>query len=292
MKNKSIFPILIVLTLTFSFLFQDTNIIQKDQELDKEVDILSNLSTSDSIEYQWNVKWGESGIFETARALALDSSGNIYLAGYTNNTISGAYDMCLVKFNNLGEYQWNSIWGGSDEDQAFAMALDSSENIYLAGSTDFTGIDLDMCLVKFNSLGEYQWNRTWDGGDDDVATTIVFDSLDNIYIGGATVITGMNKFDFFLAECDNLGFQQWNHTWGGSGDDVYWDVTLDSLGNVYLAGSWDYYGVNTDMVLTKFGIPSPKRPEIPGYGLIYIIGLLSIITTFKIIKKHRNFKIK
>jgi len=440
-----IFPFLIVLTLAFSFLFQDTNIIQKDQEVDDKEVILSTLSTSDSIEYQWNVTWGGGGD-DKALAIALDSSENIYLAGYTNDTISGDLDMCLVKFNNLGEYQWNSTWGGGGDDKASAIALDSSnniylagtfyslnrdlclvkfnnlgeyqwdstwdgggdeeanaialdsseniylagiigededmclvkfnnlgeyqwnriwdgggddnaeaialdssENIYLAGGTDTSGIDddlclvkfnnlgeyqwnrtwdaggdngagdialdsseniylagmsyslnLDICLVKFNNLGEYQWNRTWDGGDDDGATTIVIDSLDNIYIGGATVIPGMNNFDFFLAGCDNLGFQQWNHTWGGSGDDIYWDVALDSLGNVYLAGTWaDPYFLRVsdpDMVLTKFGkdevIPSPKRPVIPGYGLIYIIGLLSVITTVKIIKKRRNFKIK
>jgi len=400
-----------------SFLFQDINVIPEDQEDSTKEDIHSTLSTSNSIDYQWNITWGESGIAEGARALALDSSGNIYLAGFTNNTISGDFDMCLVKFdnlgqyqwnrtwggsyedsaaaigldssdniylaggighlggetadmclvkfdsngqyqwnrtwggskydfahavaldssdniylagkyrydnlrsdsdvclvkfdsngqylwnrtwggsydeeaysialdssdniylagyiivddgpmdfclvkfNNLGDYQWNSTWGGSYDDHAFDIALDSSENIYLAGFyTIVNDIDFDFCLVKFNNLGEYLWNRTFGGNGMDWATSIVLDSSDNIYIGGVVDTTGLGNYDFCLVECDNLGFQQWNHTWGGSGFDAYWDIILDSLQNVYLAGTWDenFNVGNPDMLLVKVDTGPPQ----------------------------------
>ena len=407
MKNKKIISLAFVSILILSFLFQDINIIQEHQEDGTKEDIHSTLSTSNSMEYQWNVTWG--GIDdEYAEAIAIDSLGNIFLAGYTNN--SGDYDMCLVKFdisgvyqwnvtwgesgddnaraialdsseniylagtlddgpnanmslvkfNNLGEYQWNSTWGGIDADNAYAIALDSFGNIYLAGDTEIPGNDEDMCLVKFNSLGEYQWNSTWGGSYDekayaltfdlseniylageytfvddedsdfclvkfnnlgvyqwnstwggngmdvahdlvldsseniylvgfwnrsganpnmglvkfsnlgvyvwgrtfggnnfDGAQSIALDSSENIYIGGFTDLTGLGNFDFCLVVCDNLGFQQWNHTWGGSGIDAYWDIVLDSLENVYLGGTWDIYGANPDMVLIKF------RPGLP-----------------------------
>ncbi|MFW9940510.1 MAG: SBBP repeat-containing protein [Candidatus Thorarchaeota archaeon] len=410
MKKKRYISILFVSILILNIPFQNMNIIQKNQEDGAKEDFFSPLSTSNSIEHQWNETWG--GIDdETAEAIAIDSLGNIYLAGYTNNTSSGDYDMCLVKFDSSGAYQWNVTWGESGEDHARAIALDSSDNIYLAGTLDEHGVDPDMCCVKFNNLGQYQWNSTlgyigedfaqaialdssgniyltgfvYDGGDDDVclvkfdsngqyqwnrtwggieddrafsiavdssdniylageytivddidsdfflvkynnlgeyqwnsiwggdgmdmafdlalassdhiylvggyeigptdtdiclvcfddsgisqwnrtwggiyvdaATTIELDSSNNIYIGGATDIDGMGLYDFCLIECDNIGFQKWNHTWGGSGADIYWDLVLDSLEYVYLGGTWDMYGANPDMILIKY-MPGPAQ---------------------------------
>lgn len=155
------------------------NIIQ--EESTKE-DFNSTLSTSNSIEHQWNVTWG--GIDdETAEAIAIDSLGNIYLAGYTNNTSSGDYDMYLVKFDSLGVYEWNVTWGGSEDEKARVIVLDSSDNTYLAGMTEPLGLDrADMCLVKFNNLGEYQWNSTRDGSVEEEAYAILGWILQKIFI--------------------------------------------------------------------------------------------------------------
>lgn len=211
-------------------------------------------------QYQWNSTWGGSED-DQAQAIALDSSDNIYLAGDYTIVDDVDSDFCLVKFNNLGVYQWNSMWGGNGMDVAFDLALDSSENIYLGGLWDMFGSNTNMGLVKFNNLGVNQWNRTLGGDYFDAATSIVLDSSENIYLVGATDTTGMGNLDFCLVECDNLGFQKWNHTWGGSGDDIYFDIILDSLEYVYLGGTWDMYGTNPDMVLIKF-IPSPPQISI------------------------------
>jgi len=210
LKNKKIISLAFVSILILSFLFQDINIIQEHQEDGTKEDIHSTLSTSNTMEYQWNVTWGGIDV-EYAEAIAIDSLGNIFLAGYTNN--SGDYDMCLVKFDSSGVYQWNVTWGGSEDEMARAIVLDSSENIYLAGTLD-DGPNANMSLVKFNNLGEYQWNSTWGGIDADNAYAIALDSFGNIYLAGDTEIPG-NDEDMCLVKFNSLGEYQWNSTWGG-----------------------------------------------------------------------------
>ena len=82
MKNKKIVVVLIFVIFNFSFLFQNYNTVNTVREENDKDDIGSNLSFSNSIAYDWSVTW-DGGInnFDVAFEIALDSSGNIYLAG-------------------------------------------------------------------------------------------------------------------------------------------------------------------------------------------------------------------
>jgi hypothetical protein len=96
---------------------------------------------------QWDVTWG-GGVDDICYAIALDSSENIYLGGSTYSFGAGSKDMCLVKYDSSGVHQWYVTWGGSANDGCHAIALDSSEKIYLAGHTySFGAGSNDMCFV-------------------------------------------------------------------------------------------------------------------------------------------------
>ncbi|MHA1561181.1 MAG: SBBP repeat-containing protein, partial [Promethearchaeota archaeon] len=209
-------------------------------------------------EQQWNTTWGGSGI-EIGMTVALDSSEDIYLGGTTRSYGAGNLDMVIVKYNSLGEQQWNTTWGGSEMDTGSSLAVDSSNNIYLAGRTSSFGAGgLDMVIVKYNSLGEQQWNKTWGGSLSDSSTEIVVDLSDNIYLGGYTTSFGAGNNDIVLVKYDSLGEQQWNKTWGGANHDFGYGIGLDSLDNVCITGSTNstfYDPVNpkiSDMVLVKY----------------------------------------
>ena len=82
--------------------------------------------------------------------VAVDSSDNVYLTGYTNSSGAGMYDMVLVKYDSSGELHWDTTWGGNNSDKGIGIAVDSSDNIYLAGFTHSFGEGAtDMALVKF-----------------------------------------------------------------------------------------------------------------------------------------------
>ncbi|MFX1276937.1 MAG: SBBP repeat-containing protein [Promethearchaeota archaeon] len=189
----------------------------------------------------WNYTWGGSGD-DCGNGVALDESGNAYVAGYTNSFGKISKDLCLVKFNSTG-VEWNYTWGGSGDDCGNAVALDESGNAYVVGYTNSYGkINKDLCLVKFNSTG-VEWNYTWGGGGNDCGNGVALDVSGNPYITGYTESFGAVNKDLCLVKFNSLGVE-WNYTWGGDGDDCGNGVVLDTLGYAYITGvsnSWTLY---------------------------------------------------
>ena len=123
---------------------------------------------------QWGTYYGGKGGV-VGNSCATDTSGNVYLAGYTGSTtgiattsahdtaIGGLNDAFLVKFNSSGVRQWGTYYGGTGSEYGYSCATDASGNVYLSGSTGSTtgiatigahlatyGGSVDAFLVKFD----------------------------------------------------------------------------------------------------------------------------------------------
>ncbi len=202
---------------------------------------------------QWNRTWGDPA-YEVGRAVAIDSSNNVYLAGGHDAYWTGSDHMHLIKYDSSGVQQWNRTWGGTEWDVGWGVAVDSSDNVYFVGSTQSFGSgSSDMVVVKYDSSGVQQWNRTWGGPEPDEGFGVAVDSSNNVYIGGRTRSFGVGDNDILLVKYDSSGVQQWNRTWGGTDYDLSWGVAVDSSNNVYLAGHTINFGAGSyDMVVVKY----------------------------------------
>src|SRR5439155_11202445 len=93
-----------------------------------------------------NLLWArQSGFYysDTARAVAVDSNGNIFVAGNfsgsssfgpTNlNSVAGSEDIFVAKYDPDGTLVWAIQAGGSGSDYAYSVAVDPSGNIYVGG---------------------------------------------------------------------------------------------------------------------------------------------------------------
>jgi len=201
---------------------------------------------------QWTVQSGTSAA-DYARGVSLDSSGNIYLAGYTSggldsNSNSGSEDLFLIKYNSSGSRQWTKQLGSYSNDVAFDVATDSSGNTYITGYTggpldgNTNAGELDLILVKYDSSGNKSWTKQLGTSTSDYARGVSVDADGNVCVSGYTTaaLDGQIHYgsdDLFLVKYDSSGNKSWTRQLGTSTLDRAVDVVHDASGNAYVAGS-------------------------------------------------------
>ncbi len=220
---------------------------------------------------------GTTGGDDKAKAIALDSSGNVYVTGETwatdfPNTAGGAQasnagapDAFVSKLSDdLKTIMQSTYLGGSNSDGAEAIALDSSGNVYVTGTTfstnfpgtaggaqsSFGGGQDDVFVARLSGDLKTLTQATYLGGsNNEDAFGIALDSSANVYIAGRTLSTDLPKtaggaqasfgglIDAFVSKLTpDLKTLTQSTYLGGSGADQAFAVALDSSGNVHVAG--------------------------------------------------------
>jgi len=208
--------------------------------------------------------WG-GGWFDEVASLGLDSSGNFYAAGLDTDPGTQDVGAFVAKLDHDGDVTWNKIWGVNADISATAVAIDESGNTFVVGhftgTIDFhpgpqqfilssNGLD-DVYISKFDADGDFQWVRVWGGNLDDDGNSITISGDDSIYVTGSfkgtvdfdpgTAVASRDSLgnsDIFVSKFNSLGNLLWVQTWGGSGDDAGYAITVDNDGMVYTVGKF------------------------------------------------------
>jgi hypothetical protein len=224
---------------------------------------------------QWASYYGGSGS-DAAYGIATDAGGNAFITGITGSTTgistTGAYqtsigsttavDAFIVKFNSMGVRQWGTYYGGTDTENASAIAIDLNGNIFVTGITLSSssiassgafqttyGNSSDAFVAKFNSMGVRQWGTYYGGTGTEQGFGITSDLNGNCIIIGYTNSTsgitttgahqtsyGGGSTDAFVAKFNSMGVRQWGTYYGGSSVDQGLGVATDTLGNILITG--------------------------------------------------------
>ncbi len=219
-------------------------------------------------------------VIDEGNGIAVDSSGNSYVTGETYSTTfpttSGAFQTSIPnsndypsafvsKFNPTGTaLVYSTYLGGNDGDEAFAIAVDSSDNAYVTGVTDSTNFPTtsgalrttlgssngNAFVTKLNSTGTALLYSTYLGGSGgDNGNGIAVDSSGNAYVTGLTSSTDFptsaGAFQTALAGTGNAFVTKLNPTGaaplystylGASGGASGYSIAVDSSGNAYVTG--------------------------------------------------------
>jgi len=212
------------------------------------------------------------------QGIAVDSAGNAYITGFTGSgfptmnplqaTYGGAaFDAFVTKMNAEGSALiYSTYLGGSDIDQAYGIAVDSSGNAYVTGETfssDFpttSGAFQTVCnggsgcydsddafVTKINPSGSALVYSTFLGGSNpDAATAIAVDAAGNAYVTGTTLSSNFptknslqpyNGQDAFVTKINPTGTALVYSTYlGGSFGNSGNGIAVDGAGNAYVTG--------------------------------------------------------
>jgi hypothetical protein len=187
----------------------------------------------------------------------LDVEGNVYVAGYGNDT-TGLNDYFVVKYDSAGNQVWVSTYNGTGNrnDYLKDLLIDTLGNIYVTGYSEGGNNNFDCATVKYNTAGNQRWVQRYNGtaNQDDRGYRIAFDQYQNVYVVGFS--DGMSTaHDFITLKYDSAGNELWQRRYNGpsNGDDVAKALVVDNDGNCFVTGH-SYFGPinNDDYLIIKY----------------------------------------
>jgi len=214
----------------------------------------------------WFKTYGTTGN-DGGYGISKTSDGGFIIAGQYNWN-----DLWLLKVDANGDTMWTKIFGGNNFDEGISV-IETDDNGYIVcgHSSSFGNGELDVYVVKTDSVGNFEWQKTYGGAGYDEGRRIL--KRDNGYlVMGSTDSGTFGEMDYFLIWTDENGDTVQTRTYGDAGEDRCYDVI--SVGNDYflIAGS-DFNNTtlgDAALLLIESGnSPSVVNPDevIDGYYL-------------------------
>jgi len=127
---------------------------------------------------------------------------------------------------------------------------------------------IDILVIKINPLGGIIWARTYGGPDDEMGLSIINQPENGFAIAGYTASFGFGQADLLMMQLDSTGRLLRRRTFGNTGDDGAYTMTMAPDGDYVVAGSTTSYGGGGyDALIVKLNssmdIPGCNRITIP-----------------------------
>lgn len=237
-------------------------------------------------------KISERSSFNRVQSLVHDTAGNIYSTGFFQGilgmggtdsisavTSAGLRDIFVSKRDSAGRMLWTRRFGGINQDEGEALAIDSVGNVYVTGyfnevvdfQTETGPVSLtaaggnDIFILKLNPNGNLLWAKRVGGINTDRGFGLTVDPQGNVYSTGyfshtvdfdpgpGTFPITVNTPSVYILKLDTDGNFAWVKSLrGGYGK----DITLDASGNIYTTG----HSLGMDMD------PGPGTVNVTGTG--------------------------
>ncbi|PSR53949.1 hypothetical protein AHMF7605_10680 [Adhaeribacter arboris] len=231
----------------------------------------------------WDMRYG--GASEDKLTSIIETSDAGYLSGgysYSGSSgdktqdTQGKIDYWIVKSDKNGKKLWDKRYGGTFDDFLNRVIQTKDGGYLLAGSSRSdengdkseisrdTGYDYfkkrDFWLVKVDSLGNKQWDKTLGGsGLDELEKVIQLSSGEYVLAGHSNSPASGDKsqgtqggYDYWLVKVSATGTKIWDKRYGGTLDEVLGSFTQTQDGG-FLLGGTSYSGRNRDKSQTSRG---------------------------------------
>ena len=178
---------------------------------------------------------------ESARAIAVDINGNVYVTG-SSGIPTGDY--ATIKYDSDGHELWAAIYNGpgNDSDDANAIGVDSEGNVYVTGRSIGSAAVAEYATIKYDPNGNELWVARHDSG---FSTALAIDSEDKVYVTGT---------DYVTIKYDSSGDVLWVADYDGPGNSVdsATAMAIDASNCVYVTGFSIGLGTRYDYATVKY----------------------------------------
>jgi hypothetical protein len=219
---------------------------------------------------QWVERYNGPGSGDDqAAAVAVDAAGSVYVTGSAWDDLSGS-DITTIRYAPDGEVEWIAVFDGpgSDTDEAAALLLGDSGNLFVAGKA-YRGASegYDVVTVRYEETGDTAWVRFYDGlaSGDDGAVALATSDGSGVFVTGNSE-GGMTGQDFTTLKYSLSGDLEWEMRYTNSGasgsDDLPSAIAVDGSGSVWVTGmsALDFATVQYEEGTTGVRTAEPGTP--------------------------------
>ena len=181
---------------------------------------------------------------DEANSIQQTTDGGYIVAGSTESLGTGGKDVYILKLNSKGEIEWQRIFDGGSNDQATSIQQTTDGGYIVAGWTESFGFGYytDIYILKLNSKGEVEWQKTFGGEYDDGAKSIKQTTDGGYIVAGWTKSFGSGEGDVYILKLDSKGEVEWQKTFGGKYDDEANSIQQTTDGGYVVAGWTKSFG--------------------------------------------------
>ena len=198
----------------------------------------------------WTRRSGSDGD-DFSNSITVDSQGNVYITGYTDDTVEGNYDSWLTKYDSGGTQLWKTQLGLNDDNFSYSVAVDDTGSTYITGYYDSSndGYDYDALVAKYDSNGNFLWEKSLNYfGENEYSYSVAVDKNQNaFYTAGITKNTqaGAIPSTWVSKHSSADGSEEWSIKVDAPVENMSIKVDVpaeniaidtDGNGNVYIAG--------------------------------------------------------
>lgn len=189
---------------------------------------------------------------DAAEDIAATANSGYIVVGSTSSNSFGNTDVYLLKVDSLCNHEWSKAIGGSNNDWGYSVQQTHDKGYIIASnSNSFGNGGYDIVLMKRDSIGNYQWRKTYGGPDWDFVYSVT-QTYDSGYVFcGETYNNTTGMSDVYIVKTNSLGDTLWTKTLGGTMADQGNAVIETSDSSIVVSGNIGTLNDSTDIYVIK-----------------------------------------
>ena len=222
--------------------------------------LICSLAAPFSVLSQVSIEWQRTlggSIFDEVYDVDAAPDGNYFVTGRTASSdfdifgYHGGYDIFVAKLNIYGSVLWKKTIGGSNVDVSYTVLALEDGGCIIGGTTRSDNHDVvgfhgglgDGWVFRLSSSGNFVWQKTYGGIDmENINHTISTSDGGYLMVGSSSIPNGdvtenLGGIDYWVIKTDEVGNVIWQHSYGGSSEDIAYYASETSDGGYIVTGN-------------------------------------------------------